>query len=67
MLMMDPSISAEGGFYHKECFKCTQCKGQLTLLNFAQIKGVLVRGNWRGGVDGGVLGGRVGRDGRLGA
>ena len=39
--MMDPSISAEGGFYHKECFKCTHCKGQLTLLNFAQIKGVL--------------------------
>lgn len=42
MLMMDPYLTAEGGFFHKECFKCTHCKGQLTLANFAQIKGVLV-------------------------
>jgi hypothetical protein len=40
---MDPTLSAEGGFFHKECFKCSHCRGQLTLQNFAQIKGVLVR------------------------
>jgi len=41
MLMMDASIPAEGGFYHKECFKCSVCKGQLTLSTLASINAVL--------------------------
>jgi trimeric autotransporter adhesin len=39
--MMDASIPAEGGFYHKECFKCSVCKGQLTLSTLASINAVL--------------------------
>jgi cysteine/glycine-rich protein len=38
---MDDQMVAEGGVYHRSCLKCTECHCQLTLLNFASIKGTL--------------------------
>ena len=41
MMMMDAQVAGEGGFYHKECFKCCVCKGQLTLSSLSTMNGAL--------------------------
>ena len=38
---LDDKLVADGGAYHRACFKCSVCTSQLTTLNFAQLKGVL--------------------------
>lgn len=36
---MDEQVLAEGGAFHRSCFKCAKCAGQLTLLTFAAYNG----------------------------
>ena len=38
---MDDQVLAEGGAYHRACFKCNHCKGQLTLITMAAYQGKL--------------------------
>jgi ubiquitin-large subunit ribosomal protein L40e len=35
----DPKISSDGLVWHRECFKCVNCKGQVSISNMAQIEG----------------------------
>jgi len=37
----DPSFAADGSTWHRECFKCTKCRGALTIKNMAAINGAL--------------------------
>jgi hypothetical protein len=37
----DPQVAADDKVWHRECFKCTACKGQLSLTTWAQISGTL--------------------------
>lgn len=41
MLPLDDKVLAEGGAYHRSCFKCTHCNGQLSLITMAAYKGKL--------------------------
>ena len=36
---MDQQFIAEGGVYHRACFKCNHGKEQLSLITFAAYKG----------------------------
>ncbi|OVA11866.1 zinc finger protein [Macleaya cordata] len=34
-------LSADGKSYHKSCFKCSHCKGKLTISTYSSMEGVL--------------------------
>ena len=36
---MDPQINLDSFIFHKYCAKCADCNGQITLNNFAMMKG----------------------------
>lgn len=41
VLPLDDKVLAEGGAYHRSCFKCSHCNGQLSLITMAAYKGKL--------------------------